>query len=597
MTTNNDLGVSDVIWDLSVFYKDAEDESIQKDIEALVEMAKSFSKKYKGRVKDLSSLELLGAVVELEEMKKKEEIISLFAYLNFATQTDSSEAGALKKKIEEANSQFEKELLFFSLEFASLEEGIAKKLLSDPILSKYKHFLEQVRKYKTHQLSEAEEKLLAELSPVGVSSWIDLFDKIMSKMKFGEDKKSEEEILSEASNSLDRDVRKRATKDITTELEGQLHVLTHIFNTTLANKMTEDRLRQYPNWIESRNMDNEISDNMVNALIEAVTSRYDVVQKYYRLKRKLLRYDELFEYDRYAPLPLKQDSVLSWEKAKKIVLGAYGKFSPQVATITQRFFDEKWIHAPITNGKRGGAFSAPGTLETNPFVLVNYMGKNDDVMTLAHELGHGAHQFMAAKQGYFNSQTPLTMAETASTFGERIVFQSLFEKTDCNEEKLSLLCENIERTLAIVFRQISMNRFEDAIHNERRENGELSSEKFNELWMQTQQKVFGDSVTLTDSYQVWWSYIPHFLHVPGYVYAYAFGELLVTSLYKKFTEEGEKFIPKYLELLASGGKDSPENLLEELGVNLNDPNFWHGGLDLIDEMVSQAEKLAKEMGY
>ncbi|MCK4928643.1 MAG: hypothetical protein KAR76_02805, partial [Methanosarcinales archaeon] len=270
----------------------------------------------------------------------------------------------------------------------------------------------------------------------------------------------------------------------------------------------------------------------------------------------------------------------------------YNDFSPEMKDIAQQFFDGKWIHAPVMSGKRGGAFSDSCTPEVHPYVMLNYMGNNRDVETMGHELGHGVHQYLAGKhQGFLNSQTPLPMAETASVFGEMLVFRSLMDKAGSRDEKLSLLTNKLEQIFATVFRQIAMNRFEDVIHNERRDKGELSSERFGELWIKSQQEMFRDTVTLTENYNVWWSYIPHFLEAPGYVYAYAFGELLVLALYRRFVEEGEEFVPKYMELLASGGKDTPVKLLEGFGIQLDDPGFWQDGLEIIDDMLKQAEGL------
>ncbi|MCL7414951.1 MAG: M3 family oligoendopeptidase, partial [ANME-2 cluster archaeon] len=480
---------------------------------------------------------------------------------------------------------------FFDLEWASLEENKANILLKDPLVQKYRHYLEKLRKYRPHQLTEIEERLLAELSPTGVSSWNRLFDKVLSQMKFGKEGRAEEEVLSDLYNP-DRQVRIQASDDLTEGLSSQLHILTHIFNNILADKMIMDRLRKYPDWISSMNLDNEIDETIVTALVEAVTARYDIPQRYYRLKKTLLGYDELFDHDRYAPLPISPEKTIPWDEAKETVLQAYHDFSPKMKDIAQQFFDGRWIHAPVMPGKRGGAFSDPCTPEVHPYVMLNYMGNNRDVETMGHELGHGVHQYLAGReQGFLNSQTPLPMAETASVFGEMLVFRSLMDKATSRDEKLSLLTNKLEQIFATVFRQVAMNRFEHVIHSERRDIGELSSERFGELWLDTQQQMFRDTITLTENYSIWWSYIPHFLEAPGYVYAYAFGELLVLSLYKRFMEEGADFVPKYMDLLASGGKDTPAKLLEGFGIRLDDASFWKDGLDIIDEMLNQADAL------
>lgn len=585
------LGSEDVVWDLTHLYQDQNDENIETDIDSIKKRVTAFSTQYKGKLPGISSEGLLNAVIEMEDIYQKSVRISTFAYLNFVTRSNNAQVGAFLQKTQEIFAWVQKEMLFFDLEWASLEDDKARSLIENRLVQKYRHYLEKLRKYRHHQLTETEEKLLAELSPTGVSSWNKLFDKVLSQMKFGKEERAEEEVLSDLYNP-DRQIRKQASNDFTEGLSAQLHILTHIFNNILADKMIMDRLRKYPEWISSMNLDNEIDETIVTALVDAVTARYDIPQRYYRLKKELLGYEELFDYDRYAPLPISQERTIPWNEGKETVLKAYNDFSPEMKDIAQQFFDGRWIHAPVMPGKRGGAFSDPCTPEVHPYVMLNYMGNNRDVETMGHELGHGVHQYLAGShQGFLNSQTPLPMAETASVFGEMLVFRSLMDKAKSRDEKLSLLTNKLEQIFATVFRQVAMNRFEDVIHNERRDIGELSSERFGELWIDTQKEMFRDTVTLTENYNVWWSYIPHFLEAPGYVYAYAFGELLVLSLYKRFMEEGEEFVPKYMDLLASGGKDTPVKLLEGFGIRLDDPGFWQDGLDIIDEMLKQAEGL------
>jgi oligoendopeptidase F len=585
------LGSEHVIWNLSHLYQSVDDENIKKDIETIKNKVTIFSTKYRGKLKDLSPTEFFDSISELEEISQKITRISSFAYLNFTTQSDNAEAGAFLQKFQEIASQFQKDLLFFDLEWASLEDNVARPLLENPIISKYRHYLEKLRKYRPHQLTEIEERLLAEISPVGVSSWNKLFEKSLSQIKFGKAGRAEEEVLSDLYKPA-RQTRIRAAEEFTEGLSSQLHILAHIFNTILADKMIMDRLRKYPDWISSMNLDNEIDEKIVIALVDTVKSRYDIPQRYYRLKKELLEYDELFDYDGYAPLPISSEKMIVWDEGKKIVLSAYNDFSPKMKEIAQTFFDGRWIHAPVMHGKRGGAFSDPCTPDVHPYIMVNYTGTTRNVQTLAHELGHGIHQYLAGiQQGYFNSKTPLIMAETASVFGEMLVFKSLLDRAESRDEKLSLLCNKLEEMFATVFRQTAMNRFEDAIHKERRSIGELSQERFGKLWINTQKEMFGDSITLTENYKIWWSYIPHFLEAPGYVYAYAFGELLVLSLYKRFMENSEDFIPKYLSLLASGGKDTPAKLLEDFGIKLDDPSFWNEGLEIMDDMLKKTEEL------
>jgi len=311
--------------------------------------------------------------------------------------------------------------------------------------------------------------------------------------------------------------------------------------------------------------------------------------RYYSVKKDLLGLDELLDYDRYAPLQHLPDTKISWDECRAMVLKAFGDFSPRMAEIGGYFFDRDWIHAPVQEGKRGGAFAHPCVPEVHPYVLVNYTGNLRDVSTVAHELGHGIHQYLAAEQGYYNSDTPLVLAETASVFAELLVFNSQLELLQDQDERKAFICQKLESIFATVFRQISMNRFEDRVHNARREQGELKTEEITDFWLLTQREMFGDSVTLTDDYGIWWSYIPHFLHTPGYVYSYAFGELLVLALYALYKKDGEGFVPRYMDLLRAGGSQGPYKLLEPFGLDPDDPKFWDSGLQIIDEMLQLVE--------
>ncbi|MFH1623955.1 MAG: M3 family oligoendopeptidase [Pseudomonadota bacterium] len=585
------LKTEGIIWDLTHLYSNTEDPSIERDVEKLRRGVSDFSRKYRGKVGDLDPKGLYTAVCELERLNELLSKIGSFAFLNYATQSQDAKAGAFLQKIHEIESDLQRDLVFFNLDWANLDNQVAKNLLLSPEIEKYRHFLNVLKKYKPHLLSEIEERLLVEKEPTGISSLTRLFDKIISQKKFGERARTEQEILADLYNAS-REVRKKASEELTAGLSDYLHILTHIFNTVLGEHMIMDRLRKYPEWISSRNLSNEVDEKTVNALTDAVKSRYDIPVRYYRLKKKMLGYSELFDYDRYAPLPFSSERVLPWDECREIVLAAFDDFSKEVKDVALMFFDERWIHAPVMLGKRGGAFAHPCTPDVHPYVMVNYTGNIRDVQTVAHELGHGIHQFLGARnQGYFNSRTPLTMSETASVFAEMLVFRKQLKMAAHREEEISLICSKLEAMFATVFRQISMYLFEDAIHRERRNRGEVSKERFGELWMKTQTEMFGDSVGLTENYSVWWSYIPHFLHAPGYVYAYAFGELLTLSLYKNYEKEGLPFIPKYIELLSSGGRDSPPNLVKSFGIKLDDPDFWLEGLIIMDEMLSRLEEL------
>lgn len=585
---NEQLGTSEIFWNLNDLYKAIDDPQIEQDITACEKEAKKLREQFAGKVEELTDDKLLDLVTRLEKLETLLGKIGTFAFLNFATQTKNPEAGAFLQKIREASSRISKETVFFELEWSKLDDAKANALLESEQLSHYLHYLKNLRKYSKHLLSQVEETLLIEKAPTGRSSWTNLFEKVMGHLKFGKKGRTEEEVLTELYHT-DREVRKQAATELTEGLQSQLHILTHIFNTLLADKMIDDRLRKHDSWINSMNLYNELHGDTVEVLVKEVTSRYDIPQRYYKIKRDLLELPELTDYDRYAPLPHLPTESVNWPDCKDMVLKAFGDFSPKMAEIAGMFFDQQWIHAPIFEGKRGGAFAHPCTPDVHPYVMVNYTGNLRDISTVAHELGHGVHQYLAADKGYYNSSTTLVLAETASVFGELLLFNSQLDLLKDKDERRAFICQKLESIFATVFRQVSMNRFEDLIHNARREKGELSSEDFSRHWLTTQKAMFSDSVNLSDNYGIWWSYIPHFLSTPGYVYSYAFGELLVLALYNIYQQDNEAFVPKYMELLSAGGSDSPYELVKPFGVDLDDPKFWQGGLTVIDEMLESVE--------
>ena len=389
----------------------------------------------------------------------------------------------------------------------------------------------------------------------------------------------------------DREQRRAAAEAVSGTLEPGLRTRAFIYNTLVHDQSVEDRLRRYPHWLASRNLSNEVSDESVMALIEAVRGRYDIPQRWYRLKAKLIGVDRLADYDRAAPV-LGEDVTFSFGQAREFVLETYASFSPQAGRIARRFFDERWVDAPVRPHKRGGAFCAYTVPSVHPYVLLNFTARRRDVLTMAHELGHGLHAALAQPQGIFHQSTPLTVAETASVFGEALTFGRMLEMTTDEEQRLGLLAERIDGAIATVFRQMAMNRFEHLVHTHRRSDGELSVDRIDELWIETQTELFGDSVEITEGYRRWWSYVPHFINSPGYVYAYAFGQLLALSVYGRYLQEGDAFVPRYLELLSAGGSRSPEELGAIVGMDLADPGFWDSGLKLVEEQLSDAEKLA-----
>jgi oligoendopeptidase F len=391
----------------------------------------------------------------------------------------------------------------------------------------------------------------------------------------------------------DRETRRTTAEQITQALEPGLRTRAYIFNTLALDKAVDDRLRNYTSWIQSRNLSNEASDESVDALVEAVQGRYEIARRWYRLKAKLLGIDRLADYDRIAPV-VDDEQRIEWRVAKDMVLESYAAFSPELGSLAGQFFEERWIDAPLRPRKRGGAFCAYTVPSVHPYVMLNYTARRRDVLTLAHELGHGVHAALSREQGLLQQGTPLTLAETASVFGEELVFGRLLDEAGDAESRLSLLAEAIEGQIATVFRQIAMNRFENVLHTARREEGELAVDRIGELWRASQETLLGDAVEVTEGYGTWWSYVPHFVNTPGYVYAYAYGQLLALSVYRRYEEEGEGFVPSYLELLRAGGSRSPEELGAIVGVDLADPGFWDAGLDLVERQLGAAEDAARE---
>ena len=591
-------GAEGVVWDLSVFYQSPDDPQIDADIQKLHEMVDSFQARWRGKVAQMGAADFVDAYRAIEAIYDQRGRLGAYAFLNFSTDTGSAAFQGAVARIQELEAELSQKMVFFDLEWNALDDEAARAILDDSAVAEYRYYLEAERRYRPYNLSEPEEQIIIESSVTGSAAWTRFFTQLTSAFRF--DWLGEEVNMTYVLNKLhdaDRDVREMAWRKLTDKLQEKSMELTFIFNTLVLDKANSDRRRGYTSWISSRNLSNKASDEVVEALIETVTGNYGLVARHYRLKRALLGYDELFDYDRYAPLNLKEsEAFYVWEQAREIVLNAFDNFSPRMMSVAQAFFENNWIHAPVLPNKRGGAFAASTVASANPYVFLNYLGDTRGVTTVAHELGHGIHMYLSGKEkGLFALYTPLTTAEMASTFAEMLVFQDLMAAEDDSEVKLAMLTEKIEDTFATVFRQISMNRFEDKMHSARRSEGELTAERLNELWLETQRDMFGDSVTITDEYGSWWRYVPHFLHTPGYVYAYSFGELLVLALYKIYQEEGEPFVPKYVDLLAAGDSDYPDRLLAKVGVDVNDPGFWQKGIDVIDEWIGQAESLAREL--
>jgi len=596
MTTIEQTGAEEVAWDLSDLYASGDDPRIETDFAEAEATATAFRDRYYGKVATLSASELADAISVFEEIEATATRALYYAHMSFSTDMADPARGALVAKLGEKAAGLETQLLFFGLEWAAIEDGPAAQLLEDPALDHWRHWLSAQRVFRPYLLTEPEEKIITEKAVSGVSAWSRLYEEVLGgiRVDLGADEPVALETAMAKLYSADRDERRGAAEGVTEALQPTLRTRTSIFNTILVDKWIDDRLRGYPTWITSRNLANETSDDAVQALVDATTSRYDVPQRYYRLKAKLLGLDRLDHYDRFAPVA-DDASKTSWAEARRVVVDAYASFSGEAGSTVERFFDQGWIDAPVRPDKRHGAYCATNVPGVHPYVFMNYTGDRRSILTLAHELGHALHGSMAQPLGLFNASTPLTTAETASVFGEALTFKGLLAAEDDPRKRLDLLTGQLEDAIATTFRQIAMNRFENAVHTERRDQGELSADRLSELWIECQSALFGDSVSV-DGYDTWWSYIPHFMGTPGYVYAYAYGYLFALAIFRSYQREGDAIVAPYLDLLRAGGSKAPEELAGMVGLDLTDPSIWASGIEAIADDLDQAEALAVEIG-
>jgi oligoendopeptidase F len=588
------MTVDNVSWDLSPLVHGEGEAGADRLLDEATQRAQAFAERHAGRIGELDPASFAAAVGELQEISELAARAGNYAMLRFSIDTSDPALGALLQRVQERSTLIETTLLFFELEWASLEDDRAAELLAADGLDTARHFLRSTRRYRPHLLTEPEEKILAEKTVSGSSAWSRLFSEQVSAITVPLPDEEEPASLDSALAHLmspDRDVRRTVAERVTEALAPGLRTRAYVFNTLLHDKAVDDRLRAYPNWLAARNLSNEASDESVQALLAAVRNRYELPRRWYRLKAQLLGIDRLADYDRMAAVT-QDDEPVEWEDAKELVLASYADFTPELGDPARAFFDDDRIDAPPRPAKRGGAFAAYTVPSEHPYLMLNYTAKRRDVLILAHEMGHGLHAELARPRGVLEQHTPLTLAETASVFGETLVFRRLLEQAATPESRLSLLAESIEGSIATVFRQTAMNGFEELVHTARRTEGELAVERLNELWTQSQEEMLGDSVQLTDGYRSWWSYVPHFISTPGYVYAYAYGQLLALSIYKRYIDEGASFVPSYLELLRAGGSKSPEELGAIVGIDLADPGFWDSGLDLVETQLEEAEVAA-----
>ena len=588
-----DLTAADVAWDLEPLLDGHSVDDLLDRAEGVADQLANL----RGAIAEMSAGALADAMHLSAELEDLQGRAGYYAMLRFSEDTQDPGRGAEMMKVQERGTAIAAKLVFLELEWAALSDERVDELLADPVLDFCAHHLRSARRYRDHLLSEPEEVLLTEKSTSGAAAWVRLFDELTSAITV--ELPEQGTVGLEQGLSLlqhpDRAVRQQAAAAVTAGLEPGLRTRAFVFNTLLLDKSTDDRLRSYPSWVSSRNLSNEATDDSVQALVDAVVSRYDIAQRWYRLKAQVLGLDRLADYDRMASVA-EDESEIGWAEATALVHDAYASFSPELAGIVQRFYDGGWIDAPVRPAKRPGAFCAYTVPSHHPYLLLNWTSRNRDVLTLAHELGHGLHAYLSRGQGTFHQSTPLTLAETASVFGETVTNNALLARIDDPNERFALLAATLEDSIATVFRQVAMNRFEDAVHTARREEGELSVERFGELWATTQEAMVGDSVDITDGYRTWWSYIPHFIGTPGYVYAYAYGQLLALSVYARYQEQGASFVPAYLELLSAGGSMEPAALGRIVGCDLEDPGFWDAGLAIVDGQLRAAEDAARAAG-
>jgi len=579
-------------WDLGDLYPGPESTELEQALEDANADAKSFSERYKGRLAALDGATLGAAVAEYERIDETLSRVMSYAQLLHAGDMENAEVGRFFQTTHERVNAISSRLLFFTLEINQLDDDVLEDKLAAPELARYRPWLRDVRVFRPHQLSDEIELLLHEKSVAGRAAWMRLFDETMAALRFpvrGKDLGSAEalHLLSEP----DRDLRRDAAKSLGQVLGANLRTFALVTNTLAKDKEIEDKWRDYPRPVSARNLGNHVEDEVVDALVAAVKAAYPALShRYYRLKAGWLGLDRLEYWDRNAPLPEDDARIIPWDEARDRVLGAYAGFEPRMAEVGRRFFDRRWIDAPVRPGKAPGAFSHSTVPSAHPYILLNYQGRIRDVMTLAHELGHGVHQVLAADQGHLMADTPLTLAETASVFGEMLTFRALLASEEDPARRRAMLAGKVEDMINTVIRQIAFYEFERKVHDERR-GGELLPDRIAEIWMEVQAESLGPALHFDDEYRHYWTYIPHFVHAPFYVYAYAFGDCLVNSLYAVYQDAEAGFAEKYLDLLRAGGTLRHKELLAPFGLDAGDPGFWSRGLAVLAGFIDELERM------
>ncbi|EWY36041.1 oligoendopeptidase F [Skermanella stibiiresistens SB22] len=578
-------------WDLGDLYPGQDSDALKADLDRMEKASRDFHKLYNGKLANLEGPSLATAVARYEEIDETLSRIMSYAHLVYAGDMNDPLVGKFFQGIQERVNGISTHLLFFTLELNRIDDAALAAKLKSPELAKYAPWLRDIRVFRPHQLSDELERLLHEKYVVGRAAWNRLFDETIAGLRFTIG--GREMTCTEALNRLtDRSTERRreAAVEIGKVLNDNIRTFALITNTLAKDKEIEDKWRDYPRPTSSRNQSNHVEDEVVDALVTAVKGAYpNLSHRYYAMKAKWMGGDTLDYWDRNAPLPTDDDKLIPWNQARGIVLDAYGRFSPELAAVGRRFFDSAWIDAEVRPGKAPGAFAHPTVPSVHPYLLVNYQGKTRDVMTLAHELGHGVHQVLAGKQGHLMADTPLTLAETASVFGEMLTFRSLLDAETDPAAKKIMLASKVEDMLNTVVRQIAFFDFEQRLHTERRQ-GELTADRIGEIWMEVQTESLGPALRFDDGYKGYWAYIPHFIHSPFYVYAYAFGDCLVNSLYAVYQDASDGFAERYLKMLSAGGTLRHRELLAPFGLDASDPAFWNRGLGVISGFIDELER-------
>ena len=586
-----------VRWDLSDLFTGHNDPKIESTLKDCRARAETFATRFRPSLDTpdrLAPRQLREAMQELEVLYEALGRVGSYAGLLYAGDTSRAEYQDLEQRVEQRSTDIRNLLLFFELEWLKLDDAVVNRLLADPELSSYRHYLASMRRYRPHTLSEPEEKILNERDNTGRNAFGRLFSEVTSALSFEleRDGRTEELNLSQILSLLhdpDRVLRERAMSTLYDNLSKHGQVLTFVYDTLIQDNLTVDRLRNYSHPMAQRHLANEIDGDGVSTMMAATEQNYGLAQDYFRLKAKLLGLPRLALYDQYAPVS-GQVQPFTYSQAQQVILEAFEAFAPTFRQLAGEFFARNWIDAEIRKGKRGGAFCASPSPQLHPYILCNYDDTIRDVMTVAHELGHGLHGCLSRKQNYFNYDTPLTTAETASVFGEMLVFDHLLAQQTDKQARVALLAGKLEDIFATVFRQNVLTRFEESAFAARKEN-RLTPDTLGSLWLTANGKYYGDAVEMPEGYRWGWSYIPHFIHSRFYCYSYVFGQLLVLALYRMYKDEGKTFVPKYLALLEAGGSDSPETLLKPLGVDIHDAAFWEKGFQEIKGLVSSLQSL------